>query len=150
MPSWVCPFLPAGEVGEEAVLPHQAAHHDSVDGKFFGKHDLIIRFLRSARRLNPPRSRLIPSWDLSVVWAYRVLLLSPWSQLSWLSYFWRQPSWLCLLPSSISTFSLVGVPAYSHVILRPWPGYLGIKWWTSKHCLGTSSNLVISVFPIDS
>ncbi|XDV15586.1 hypothetical protein PO909_015637 [Leuciscus waleckii] len=44
-----------------------AAHHDAVEGKSVGKHDLIIRFLRGARRLNPPRPPLIPSWDLSVV-----------------------------------------------------------------------------------
>lgn len=32
------------------------AHHDAVDGKSLGKHDLIIRFLRGARRLEsfPP------------------------------------------------------------------------------------------------
>ncbi len=28
-----------------------AAHHDAVDGKSVGKHDLVIRFLRGARRL---------------------------------------------------------------------------------------------------
>lgn len=32
------------------------AHHDAVNGKSLGKHDLIMRFLRC----------LIPSWDLSV------------------------------------------------------------------------------------
>ncbi len=26
------------------------AHHDAVDGKYVGKHDLVIRFLRGARR----------------------------------------------------------------------------------------------------
>ncbi len=41
-----------------------AAHHDAVDGKSLGKHDLVIRFLRGARRLNPPRPHLVPSWDL--------------------------------------------------------------------------------------
>ncbi len=41
-----------------------AAHHDAVDGKFVGKHDLVIRFLRGARRLNHPRPHLVPSWDL--------------------------------------------------------------------------------------
>ncbi len=30
-----------------------AAHHDAVDGRSLGKHDLIVRFLRGARRLNP-------------------------------------------------------------------------------------------------
>lgn len=44
-----------------------AANHDTVDGKLVGKHNLIIRFLRCARRLNPPRPCLVPSWDLSVV-----------------------------------------------------------------------------------
>ncbi|KAI2655614.1 hypothetical protein H4Q32_018039 [Labeo rohita] len=43
------------------------AYHDAVDGLSLGKHHLIVRFLRGARRLNPPRSHLIPSWDLSVV-----------------------------------------------------------------------------------
>ncbi len=32
-----------------------AANHDPVDGKLVGKHDWVIRFLRGARRLNPPR-----------------------------------------------------------------------------------------------
>ncbi len=42
-----------------------AAHHDAVESKSVGKHDLVIRFLRGVRRLNPPRSHLVPSWDLS-------------------------------------------------------------------------------------
>ncbi len=46
-----------------------AAHHDAVDGKSVGKHDLVIRFLRGARRLNPPRPHLVPSWDLPSVLA---------------------------------------------------------------------------------
>ncbi|KAL0175185.1 hypothetical protein M9458_031153, partial [Cirrhinus mrigala] len=44
-----------------------SANHDLVGGRSVGKHDLIIRFLRGAWRLNPPRSHLIPSWDLAVV-----------------------------------------------------------------------------------
>lgn len=31
-----------------------AANHDTVDGRTLGKHDLILKFLRGARRLNPP------------------------------------------------------------------------------------------------
>ncbi len=46
-----------------------AAHHDAVDGRSLGKHDLIVRFLRGARRLNPSRPPLMPSWDLSIVLA---------------------------------------------------------------------------------
>ncbi len=44
-----------------------AAHHDAVDGKSVGKHYLVIRFLRVARKLNPPRPHLVPSWDLPSV-----------------------------------------------------------------------------------
>ncbi|KAL0149369.1 hypothetical protein M9458_055407, partial [Cirrhinus mrigala] len=43
-----------------------AAYHDAVDGASLGKHQLVVRFLRGARRVNPPRPHLIPSWDLSV------------------------------------------------------------------------------------
>ncbi len=32
-----------------------AAHHDAVDGRSLGKHDLIVRFLKGARRMNPSR-----------------------------------------------------------------------------------------------
>ncbi len=46
-----------------------AAHHDAVDGRSLGKHDLIVRFLKGARRLNPSRPPLVPSWDLSIVLA---------------------------------------------------------------------------------
>ncbi len=45
------------------------AHHDAVDGRFLGKQDLIVRFLRGARRLHRPRPPLVPSWDLSIVLA---------------------------------------------------------------------------------
>ncbi len=44
-----------------------AADHDHVEGKSVGKHDLVIKFLRGARRLNHPRPPSIPSWDLSLV-----------------------------------------------------------------------------------
>ncbi len=35
-----------------------AANHDPVEGKSVGKHDWVVRFLRGARRLNPPRPPL--------------------------------------------------------------------------------------------
>ncbi len=43
------------------------AHHVAVDGLSLGKHDIIVSFLRGARRLNPPRPPLVASWDLSIV-----------------------------------------------------------------------------------
>ncbi len=68
-----CPFCSSG--WSEGCLPPSlnaygamiAANHDPVDGKLVGKHDWVIRFLRGARRLNPPRPPSIPSWDLSLV-----------------------------------------------------------------------------------
>ncbi len=37
-----------------------ATNHDPVEGKSVWKHDWVIRFLRGARRLNPPRPPLYP------------------------------------------------------------------------------------------
>ncbi len=46
-----------------------AAHYDAVDVRSLGKHDLIVRFLKGARRMNSSRSPLMPTWDLSIVLA---------------------------------------------------------------------------------
>ncbi len=43
------------------------AHHDAVNGRSLGKHDLIVRFLKGIRRMNPSRLHLVPSWDLSII-----------------------------------------------------------------------------------
>ncbi len=45
------------------------AHHDAVDGRSLGKHDLIVKFLKGVRRMNLSRSPVVPSWDLSIVLA---------------------------------------------------------------------------------
>ncbi len=36
-------------------------------GQSLGKDGLVIRFLRGARRMNPPRPPSVPIWDLSIV-----------------------------------------------------------------------------------
>ncbi len=41
-----------------------AANHDPVEGKSLGKHDWVVRFLRGARRLNPPRPPPPPLYPL--------------------------------------------------------------------------------------
>ncbi len=111
-----------------------AAHHDAVDGKSLGKHDLVIRFLRGARRLNPPRPHLVPSWDLpSVLVALRGAPFEPLQsvELKFLSL-------KTVLLSALATVKRVGDlqafsvddsclefgPADSHVVLRPRPGYV--------------------------
>ncbi len=110
------------------------AHHDAVGGSYLEKHYLIARFPRGARRLNPPRSYLIPSWDLSMV------LLGLWRdhfepldsvELKHLSL---KTSLLISLTSikrvgdlqafSVNEWCLEFGPADSHVTLRSWPSYM--------------------------
>ncbi len=60
-----------------------AAHHDAVDGKSLGRHDLVVKFLRVARRLNPPRPTSYPLGTcLWCSWHCKDLPLNLCSQLS--------------------------------------------------------------------
>ncbi len=110
------------------------AHLDAVDGWSLGKHDLIVRFLRGARRLNPPRPPLVSSWDLSIVLAG--LQRGPFEPLDSveLKFLSAKTALLIALTSikrvgdvqafSVSEECLVFGPDYSHVVLRPRPGYV--------------------------
>ncbi len=110
-----------------------AAHHDAVDGRSLGKHDLIMRFLKGARRMNPSRSPLVPSWDLSIILAglqrgpfepldsvelkflsLKTALLTALTSIKWVGD---------LQEFSVSEECLV-FEFYSHVVLRPRPGYV--------------------------
>ncbi len=111
-----------------------AAHHDAVDGRSLGKHDLIVRFLKGARRMNPSRPPLVPSWDLSIVQAG--LQRGPFEPLDSveLKFLSLKTALLTALTSikrvgdlqafSVSEECLVFGPVYSHVVLRPRPGYV--------------------------
>ncbi|XP_050967151.1 uncharacterized protein LOC127166107 [Labeo rohita] len=111
-----------------------SANHDLVGGRSVGKHDLVIRFLRGARRLNPPRPHLIPSWDLAVV--LRGLQQGPFEPLQSvkLDALSLKTALLTALASvkrvgdlqalSINSSCLEFGPADSHVVLRPRPGYV--------------------------
>ncbi len=111
-----------------------AAHHDAVDGRSLGKHDLIERFLKGARRMNPSRPPLVPSWDLSIVLAG--LQRGPFEPLDSvdLKFLSLKKALLTALTSikrvgdlqafSVSKECLVFGPVYSHVVLRPRPGYV--------------------------
>ncbi|XDV31026.1 hypothetical protein PO909_033803 [Leuciscus waleckii] len=44
-----------------------AAFSETMLGQSIGRNDLVIRFLRGAKRLNPPRPPSVPVWDLSTV-----------------------------------------------------------------------------------
>ncbi|KAL0198414.1 hypothetical protein M9458_006954, partial [Cirrhinus mrigala] len=104
-----------------------AAHHDAVDGRSLGKHNLIVR-------LNPLGSPLVPSLDLSVVLAglqrcpfeplesVKLKFLSAKTALRpALTYIKRIGD---LQAFSVNEECLVFRPAYSHVVLRPRPGYV--------------------------
>ncbi len=109
-----------------------AAHHDAVDGQSLGKHDLIVRFLKGARMINPSRPPLVPSWDLSIVLAG--LQRGPFEPLDSveLKFLSLKTELLTPLTSikrvgdlqafSVSEECLVFGPVYSHVVLRPRPG----------------------------
>ncbi len=111
-----------------------AAHHDAVAGKSVGKHDLVVRFLRGARRLNPPRPHLVPSWDLpSVLTALKEEPFEPLQSVE-LKFLLLKTVLLTTLASvkrvgdlqafSVDDLCLEFGPADSHVVLRPRPGYV--------------------------
>ncbi len=99
-----------------------------------GKHDLIVRFLKGARRMNPSRPPHVPSWDLSIVLAG--LQRGPFEPLDSveLKFLSLKTALLTALTSikrvrdlqafSVSEECLVFGPVYSHVVLRLRPGYV--------------------------
>ncbi|KAL0165463.1 hypothetical protein M9458_037307, partial [Cirrhinus mrigala] len=102
----------------KVYMAANAAYHDAVDGL----------------RLNPPRSHLIPSWDLSIV--LLGLRRAPFEPLALveLKYLTLKTSLLIALTSikrvgdlhafSVSESCLEFGPVDSHVTLRPRPGYV--------------------------
>ncbi len=44
-----------------------AAFHAPIAGQSVGRDNLVVRFLKGARRLNPPRPLTVPTWDLPTV-----------------------------------------------------------------------------------
>ncbi len=109
-------------------------HHDAVDGKSVGKHDFVIRFLRGARRLNPPHPHLVSSWDLpSVLSALKGEPFEPLQSVE-LKFLSLKTVLLAALATvkrvgdlqvfSIDDLCLDFGPGNSHVILRPRPGYM--------------------------
>ncbi len=111
-----------------------AANHDPGEGKSVGKHDWVVRFLRGARRLNPPRPPSIPSWDLSLV--LRALQQGPFEPLQTVEPKFLSMKTLLLLALasikrvgdlhafSVDDSCLQFGPADSQIILRPRPGYV--------------------------
>ncbi len=44
-----------------------AAFHAPIAGQSVGRDNSVVRFLKGARRLNPPRTLTVPTWDLPTV-----------------------------------------------------------------------------------
>ncbi len=125
-----------------------AAHHDAVDGKSLGKHDLVVRFLRGARRLNPPCPTLVPSWDLSLM--LMALRRPPFEPLQ--SAELKILSLKTVLLTALASIKRVGDlqafsvdesclefgPVNSHVVLVMCPRFLslpsGTRLWACKCC----------------
>ncbi len=110
-----------------------STHHDPVEGKSVGKHNLVVRFLRGARRLNPPRPPSLPSWDLALV--LRALITAPFEPLQ--SVELKFLSMKTLLLTGLASIKRVGdLQAFSvddsclefgpadSSALRPRPGYV--------------------------
>ncbi len=55
------------------MLQLESAFHAAIDGHSVGKHDLVIRFWRGARRLRPSRPPTVPPCDLVLVLGALVL-----------------------------------------------------------------------------
>ncbi len=102
--------------------------------KLVGKHDLVIKFLRGARRLNHPRPPSIPSWDLSLV--LRALQQDPFKPLQRVELKFLSMKTLLLL-AYVSIKRVGNLHAFSvedsclefgladfKIILRPRPGYV--------------------------
>ncbi|KAI2644633.1 Tyrosine recombinase slr0733 [Labeo rohita] len=111
-----------------------AAYHDAVDRASLGKHQLIVRFLRGARRVNPPRPHLVPSWDLSIaLQGLREVPFEPLASVE-LKHLSLKTAFLTALASikrvgdlqafSVDKACLEFGPGDFHVILRPRLGYV--------------------------
>ncbi len=111
-----------------------SAYHDPVEGKSVGKHNLVVRFLRGARRLNPPRPPSLPSWDLALV--LRALITAPFEPLQSVELKFLSMKTL-LLPALASIKRVGDLQAFSvddsclqfgladsSATLRPRPGYV--------------------------
>ncbi len=93
-------------------------------GQWIGKNDLIVKFLKGAWRLNPPRPQTVPSWDLSIVLrALRGTLFQPLG----LADFWplslKMALHLALQTLSVSASCLEFGPNDCKIFLRPKHGY---------------------------
>ncbi|KAL0161520.1 hypothetical protein M9458_045245, partial [Cirrhinus mrigala] len=111
-----------------------AAFHAPIADQSIGRNNLVVRFLKGSRRMNPSRPHTIPTWDLST--ALRALKSPPFEPLSDadLKPLTLKTALLLALVSvkrigdlqalSISPSCLEFGPGDSKVILKPRHGYV--------------------------
>ncbi len=79
--------LPARAVGKDCFpstlkvyVAAIAASHAPIDGQSVGRNNLVVRFLKGSRRLNPPRPLTVLTWDLLVFEPLQSVNLCPLTQ----------------------------------------------------------------------
>ncbi len=111
-----------------------AAFHAPVAGRSVGRNSAVIIFLRGARRMNTPRPRTVPPWDLPTI--LRALKGPPFETLQSSSL--RALSLKTALLLALALVKRVGYlqalsvnpacqefgPNYSKVVLKPRLGYV--------------------------
>ncbi len=111
-----------------------AAFHAPIAGQSVGRDNSVVRFLKGARRLNPPRPLTVPTWDLPTV--LRALKGPPFEPLQ--STNLRSLSLKTALPLALASVKRVGDlqalstspaclefgPNDSKVVLKPRHGYV--------------------------
>ncbi len=136
VPGWDAEVL--GDLPQEVALTIASARAPSMvflpPGGPPEMNNLVVRFLRGARRLNPPRPPSLPSWDLALV--LRALITAPFEPLQ--SVELKFLSMKTLLLTALASIKRVGDlqafsfddsclqfgPADSSATLRPRPGYV--------------------------
>ncbi len=105
-----------------------------IDGVSVGKHPLVARFIRGAKRLRPPTRATVPSWDLAIV--LKGLIMTPFEPLESapIRFLTLKMFFLMAITSlkrigdlqalSISPSCLDFAPGLVKVILHPHPNYL--------------------------
>ncbi len=111
-----------------------SACHVLIDGVSVGKHPLVARYIRGAKRLRPPTRATVPLWDLAIV--LEGLVMTPFEPLESapVRFLTLKMFFLMAITSlkrvgdlqalSISPSCLDFAPGLTKVILHPHPNYL--------------------------
>ncbi len=65
--------ISARDAGQTALIHYQSLHGSysgfprPIAGRSVGRESVVIKVLRGARRMNPPRPRTVPLWDITTI-----------------------------------------------------------------------------------